>query len=102
MHIVDLGDSFPTHIDLENLASIQPRTSPVKFAGGAGASKPGPPGAGPPPHPAGLVRSFARPNRSDLEYDFGAEDEYSNIFYLRLMTRLMHSALLIGALYRIR
>ena len=32
MHCVDLGESFPTHIFLQNLASIQPRTSPVKFA----------------------------------------------------------------------
>ena len=29
---VDLGESFQTHIFLQNLASIQPRTSPVKFA----------------------------------------------------------------------
>ena len=32
MHCVDLGQSFQTHIFLQNLASIQPRTSPVKFA----------------------------------------------------------------------
>ena len=32
MHCVDLGESFPTHIYLQNLASIQPRTSPFKFA----------------------------------------------------------------------
>ena len=32
MHCVDLGGSFPTSIYLQNLASIQPRTSPVKFA----------------------------------------------------------------------
>ena len=32
MHCVDLGESFPTHIFLQNLASIQPRTSLVKFA----------------------------------------------------------------------
>ena len=29
---VDLGESFQTHIFLQNLASMQPRTSPVKFA----------------------------------------------------------------------
>ena len=29
---VDLGESFQTHIFLQNIASIQPRTSPVKFA----------------------------------------------------------------------
>ena len=32
MHCVDLGESFQTNIWLQNLASIQPRTSPVKFA----------------------------------------------------------------------
>ena len=32
MHCVDLGESFQTHIYLQNLASIQPRTSPLKFA----------------------------------------------------------------------
>ena len=32
VHCVDLGESFPTHIFLQNLASIQPRTSPFKFA----------------------------------------------------------------------
>ena len=33
---VDLVKSFPTHILLQNLASIQPRTSPVKFARSSG------------------------------------------------------------------
>ena len=33
MHCADLGKSFPTHIYLQNFVSIQPRTSPVKFAG---------------------------------------------------------------------
>ena len=28
----DLGENFQTHIYLQDLASIQPRTSPVKFA----------------------------------------------------------------------
>ena len=32
MHFVDLGESFQTHIFLQILASIQPRTSPGKFA----------------------------------------------------------------------
>ena len=32
VHCVDLSESFPTHIYLQNLASIQPRTNPVKFA----------------------------------------------------------------------
>ena len=30
VHCVDLGESFPTNIYLQNLASIQPRTSPTK------------------------------------------------------------------------
>ena len=33
VHCVDLGESFQMHINLQNLASIQPRTSPLKFAG---------------------------------------------------------------------
>ena len=33
VHGVDLGESFQTHIYLQNLASIQPRTSPRKFVG---------------------------------------------------------------------
>ena len=32
VHCVNLGESFQTHIFLQHLASIQPRTSPVKFA----------------------------------------------------------------------
>ena len=32
VHCVDLGESFPTSIYLQNLASIQPITSLVKFA----------------------------------------------------------------------
>ena len=32
VHCVDLGEGFPTRIYLQNLVSIQPRTSPVKFA----------------------------------------------------------------------
>ena len=31
VHCVDLGESFQTHIYLEILASIQPRTSPQKL-----------------------------------------------------------------------
>ena len=36
VHCVDLGESFQTHIYLQNLASIQPRTSPLKFVGSRG------------------------------------------------------------------
>ena len=38
MHCVDLGESFQTHIYLQHLASIQPRTSPLKFARSSGAA----------------------------------------------------------------
>ena len=38
VHCVDLGESFQTHIYLQNLASIQPRTSPPKFARSSGAT----------------------------------------------------------------
>ena len=31
VHCVDLGESFPTSIFLQNLASIQQRTSPLKL-----------------------------------------------------------------------
>ena len=43
MHCVDLGESFQTHIFLQNLASIQPRTSPVKFARPTDSRPPGNP-----------------------------------------------------------
>ena len=32
VNLVDLVKSFPTNISLQNLASIQRRTSPIKFA----------------------------------------------------------------------
>ena len=32
VNLVDLVKSFPTNIFLQNLASIQPRTSPIKSA----------------------------------------------------------------------
>ena len=32
VNLVDLVKSFPTNISLQNLASIQKRTSPIKFA----------------------------------------------------------------------
>ena len=31
VHFVELGESFPTHIFLQNVPSIQPRTSPSKL-----------------------------------------------------------------------
>ena len=38
VNLVDLVKSFPTNIELQNLASIQKRTRPVKFAHLAGKS----------------------------------------------------------------
>ena len=37
VHCVNLGENFQTHINLQNLASIQPRRSPLKFARSSGA-----------------------------------------------------------------
>ena len=34
VYCVDVGESFQTHIYLQNLALIQPRTSPLKFVPG--------------------------------------------------------------------
>ena len=42
VHYVDLGESFPTSIYLQKLASIQPRTSLVKFARSPSTDPPGP------------------------------------------------------------
>ena len=49
VHCVDLGESFPTSIYLQNLASIQPRTSLVKFARS--------PRTDPPGHQWGVARN---------------------------------------------
>ena len=38
MHCVDLDESFPMSIYFQNLASIQPRTSPLKFVGSRAAA----------------------------------------------------------------
>ena len=49
VNLVDLFKSFPTRIYLQNLASIQPRRSPLKFARSSGAaspSRPAPEGPG--------------------------------------------------------
>ena len=58
VYCVDLGESVQTHIFLQNLVSIQPRTSPVKFAR--------------PPYPsraaASLLAAKGRPN-SDRNRD---------------------------------
>ena len=43
MYFVDLGESFLTYIYLQNLASIQPRTSPFKFARSPRTDPPGVP-----------------------------------------------------------
>ena len=57
VHCVDLGESFQTHIYLHNFVSIQPRTSPVKFAVSRDTQHPQISGLGPQrPGPAGLGR----------------------------------------------
>ena len=45
MHGVDLGESFPTRVYLQILASTQPRTSPVKSARSPRSDSPGCPSA---------------------------------------------------------
>ena len=61
VHCVDLGESFPIpmHIFLQNLASIQPRTSPLKFArSDRGTARPG--AQGPALQPAQVWRQLRR------------------------------------------
>ena len=41
LHCVDLGESFPTHIFLQNLASIQTRMKPVKLSRSPRTDRPG-------------------------------------------------------------
>ena len=66
VHCVDLGESFQTHIYLQNLASIQPRTSPVKFAASrAGSASPG--GGASPGGPA--AGSLGEEERSEDNYE---------------------------------
>ena len=45
VHWVDLGESFQTHIFLQNLASIQPRMGPKKFESSSKKSSRRPPQA---------------------------------------------------------
>ena len=48
VHCVDLDESFPTSIYFQNSASIQPRTSPVKFSRIPRTDPPGDHGQDPP------------------------------------------------------
>ena len=61
-HCVDLGESFQTHIYLQNFVSIQPRTSPVKFA----ASRDGMPSLPPGTTHTTLLPPRAQPESSGL------------------------------------
>ena len=68
VHCVDLDESFETHIYLENFFSIQPRTSPVKFAERrvlqpAGRSAPLAPGPVPDEEPGILIGGRVVPAR---------------------------------------
>ena len=66
VYCVDLGESFQTHIFLQNFASIQPRTSPVKFAASrAGSASPG--GGASPGGPA--AGSLGEEERSEDNYE---------------------------------
>ena len=65
VNLVDLVKSFPTHILLQNLASIQKRTSPVKFAHLAEKSGKGPISNLSTKVPRGAGRA-ARPDRRAL------------------------------------
>ena len=94
MHCEDLGESFPTSIFLQYFVSIQPRTSPVKFAASSdkrfaalasGARRARPAAAGR-PRPAGPVDACVVTTSGKLEeYIFwticfflgGNEDEAS-------------------------
>ena len=60
VHCVDLGESFQTRIFLQNFVSIQPRTSPQKFAASCSASS-----ASPPARPA-LPAAAAAASAADL------------------------------------
>ena len=62
VHCVDLGESFPTSIYLQNLASIQPRTSLVKFARSPRTDPPGRWSLAPPQPPARACRSVRQPS----------------------------------------
>ena len=55
VHCVDLGESFQTHIYLQNLASIQPRTSPFEFARSPRTDPPGHAKIGTTTHVIGLT-----------------------------------------------
>ena len=73
MHCVDLGESFPTNICLQKLASIhtspvyqpasQPRTSPLKFAMTASMKAPAASRAGRGPRRSGTCSPVALTNR---------------------------------------
>ena len=60
VHCVDLSESFQTHIYLQNFVSIQPRTSPVKFA----ASRDAIPSEGAPPRHGAALRPRRRAARA--------------------------------------
>ena len=66
VHCVDLGESFPTSIFLQNLTPTQPRTSPVKFerATAGVALRLPEPSAG--PHDAGPLRPPPEPHAGPL------------------------------------
>ena len=60
---VDVGESFQTHIYLQNFVSIQPRTSPVKFAASPGLRAPLHSPSWP---PSGTSSACRRPGSNDF------------------------------------
>ena len=74
-HCVDLGESFPTNIYLQNLASIQPRTS-LKFARSPCTDPSGRGDQSLPKHiiDATAAVSLLRPRRDHEEFD-ASDDE---------------------------
>ena len=88
VHCVDLGESFQTRIYLENLASIQPRTSPVKCARPCGEERVGLKqraviGGG-----AGPFRGVPRAARSTQPR--GGEGQIANQNYLPFSYKFLH------------
>ena len=72
VHCVDLGEGFQTHIYLQILASIQPRTSPLKFTASlAPSARAGPPRWNPRPGPG-------TPWYAELKGSIGEGPNHSN------------------------
>ena len=106
VHCVDLGESFQTHIYLQNFISIQPRMSPVKFAGRV--RETGLPARGPPLRlreahlaaPGAPASAVAAQMRQTLEGSFSAVSKrnFARKYAFESSRRDLHNALLCTAL----